>query len=487
MSFSYEPSFERTECWFKREFETDVDCGYLIVPENRSDPGSRLIRIAVAILRNPNRPPVADPIVHLAGGPGEKILHFMAEEYDNFSRFFETNRDVIIFEQRGVGWSEPSLDCPQYTKAFLNILDFDVDGRAVTAREAGEYTAEVLLHCAEKLRREANLASYNSRENAADVYDLRRALGYERLNLHAISYGSYLALNVMRHYPEIVRCAVLDAAKPLDQPFDQFPRYTAQRVETFFKACAADDVCRKSFPDLRQRYRDTLKRLEVEPIRLEVTNDATGDPYVVLLNSTTLAFAVSQLLRRSGRIPALPMIIEAAAQGDYTFIGKFYSFFPWVLTGLSAGMLVSVQSREKTPIGSVEAYEAAVMELGTGGDYWDFHPAGRVDLLVGKKLGTEAIEPAELEPVKSDIPTLILGGQFDPNAAEGDMETIAATLANSYTYELPWLGHSVSGNECANWMIRAFIKDPAKAPDTSCVADWEAQFQFITPETADLE
>jgi pimeloyl-ACP methyl ester carboxylesterase len=208
---------------------------------------------------------------------------------------------------------------------------------------------------------------------------------------------------------------------------------------------------------------------------------------VVLLNSTTLAFAVSQLLRRSGRIPALPMIIQAAAQGNYTFIEKFYSFFPWVLAGLSAGMLISVHSREKTPLGSMEAYEAAIEEAGMGSDYWDFHPAGRVDLLVGKKLGTEAIEPAELEPVKSDIPTLILGGQFDPNAAEEDMERLAATLAKSYKYELPWMGHSVSSNECANRMIRAFIEDPSKAPDSSCVDEWAAQFQFITPDTAYLE
>jgi pimeloyl-ACP methyl ester carboxylesterase len=487
MSFLYEPYFERTECWFKQEFETAVECGYLVVPENRADPNGRLIRIAAAILRNPDRPAKADPIVHLAGGPGEKILHFMAEEYGNFSRFFETGRDVVIFEQRGVGWSEPALDCPQYTEAFLDILDFDIGGRSVTAREAGEYTAEMLLDCVEKLRLEANLTSYNSRESAADVNDLRRVLGVEYLNLHGVSYGSYLALNVMRHYPETVRCAVLDAAKPLDQPLDQFPRYTARKVDAFFDACTADDACRKAFPDLRQVYLDTLKRLEVEPIRLVVTNAVTGEPYEVLLNSTTLAFAVSQLLRRSDRIPALPMIIQAAAQGNHSFVEKFYSFFPLVLTGLSAGMLISVHSREKTPIGSMEAYAAAVEEAGMGSDYWDFHPAGRVDLLVGKELGTEAIEPAELEPVKSDIPTLILGGQFDPNAAEEDMERLAATLANSYKYELPWMGHSVSSNECANRMIRAFIEDPSKAPDSSCVDEWAAQFQFITPDTAYLE
>lgn len=481
MSLSYEPVFEPTRCWFEEPFDTPIDCGYLIVPEDRSDPSGQMIRLAVAIMRHPEGEPEPDPIIHLAGGPGEKVLHFMKEEYDNFARYFAINREVIIFEQRGVGWSQPALDCPDYTEAFLDLFNFDVDGRPVTAREAGEYTAEVLLRCAQELGGVAHLPSYNTRENAADVNDLRRALGYGRVNMHAISYGTYLALNIMRSYPEAVRSVVLDAAKPLDRPHDRFPRNTANQLDAFFAACVADEACQAAFPDLQRVYFDTLRRLDDSPVRLQVVNESNGEPYEVLLNSTTLAFAVSQLIRRTSRIPLLPMIIYAASQGDYTFIEKFYGFFPLILAGLSAGMFFSVHSREKSPLGSMKAYESGLAKLSRGGDYWDFHPAGRVDLLLRGRWPTELAQQEEMAPVVSDIPTLIMGGEFDPNAEPDDMAELAATLKNSYTYLMPWMGHAVSSNECANRMMRAFIADPTRSPDSSCIEQWKAQFQFMIP------
>lgn len=481
MSFAYEPVFEPTPCWFENTFDTPVECGYLVVPEDRANPDSRMIRLAVAIMRHPDGNPEPDPIIHLAGGPGEKILHFMAEEYDNFARYFAINRDVIIFEQRGVGWSEPALDCPAFNEAMLDILDFEVDGRVVTAREAGEYIVEVLMGCAKTLSESAHLPAYNSRENAADVNDLRSALGYERVNLHAISYGTYLTLYVMRDFPSTIRSVVLDAAAPLDRPLDRFPANTAAKLDAFFAACAADEACQAAYPDLRQVYFDTLKRLDDNPVRLDAVSGVDGTPYTILLNSTTMAFAVSQLIRRTSRIPALPMIIYAASQGDFTFIKMFYGFFPLILAGLSAGMLFSVHGREKSPLGSTEAYESSVAKLSIGGDYWDFHPAGRVDLLVRERWGAGTAEKDEYLPVVSDIPTLILGGEFDPNAAPDDMSELAATLKNSYTYLMPWMGHAVSGNECANRMIREFFADPTKAPDSRCIEEWGTQFQFMVP------
>lgn len=487
MSYPYEPVFEPTTYWFEKTFDTAIDCGYLIVPEHRSNPSSRTIRVAVAIMRHPDGNPEPDPIVHLAGGPAEKILHFMAEEYENFARYFAINREVIIIEQRGVGWSQPSLDCPEYTEAFLDILDFDVNGREITARQAGEYTIEVLLRCAERLGQIAHLPSYNSRENAADVNDLRRALGYERLNLHAVSYGSNLALHVLRHYPETVRSAALEAAKPLDRSLHGLPASTARKLEAIFDACAADPVGRDTFPNLRQVYFDTLKRLDENPVRLEVVSAADGEPFVVLLNSVTLAFAVSQLIRRTSHIPAVPMAIFAASRGDYSFIRRFYSFLPLILNGLSVGMYFSVTSREMTPLYTREAYEANVAKLSIGGQYWDFYPPGRVNFALRQPWGSGKVEKAELAPVASDVPTLILGGEFDPNAEPDDMKEIAATLKNSYTYQTPWMGHAVSGNECAHRMIRAFFDDPTQAPDSSCLKQWQEEFRFMTSAVTDQE
>ena len=130
--------FEEAPCPFELpsdqvEGET-VECGYLTVPEDRSDPESREIRLAIAIFRHPDGNPQPDPIIYLEGGPAGSPLEIRVPNFTaSFGSMFAANRDIIVFDQRGVGYSQPALDCPDFTPRYLDLLDFEVNGDRLTS------------------------------------------------------------------------------------------------------------------------------------------------------------------------------------------------------------------------------------------------------------------------------------------------------------------------------------------------------------------
>jgi len=229
-----------------------VECGYLIVPEDRADPDSRDIRLAVAIFRHPDGAPEPDPIIYLEGGPGGSPLEIRAPNFAYFGPIFAANRDIILFDQRGVGFSEPALDCPALTELYLDLLDFEADGELLTAQEILDRKVEAFMACAEDLSAVADLSAYNTVANAADVNDLRLALGYDQVNLYGSSYGTRLALGVMRDFSEGVRSVVLDAPYGPDADiYLDTPSSFDRALTVLTKECAADDACNAAYPDLR--------------------------------------------------------------------------------------------------------------------------------------------------------------------------------------------------------------------------------------------
>ena len=184
------PYVESTPCWMALPDGVvegqNIDCGYLFVPETRDDSSSPSIQLAYAVLYAPTESPQPDPVIYLAGGPGGSAV----KELDGWlDAPYLQDRDLVLLDQRGTGYSLPTLNCPEMEQAVQD------------ATQA----------CRDRLVEEGvDLQAYSSVENAADVADLRVALGYDEWNLYGISYGTRLALTVMRDHPEGVRSVVLE-------------------------------------------------------------------------------------------------------------------------------------------------------------------------------------------------------------------------------------------------------------------------------------
>jgi pimeloyl-ACP methyl ester carboxylesterase len=455
------PRFEPAPCPVPVPPGVRVECGYLIVLENRVDPDSRTIKLAVAILKSRSSTPAPDPIIYLQGGPGASALKTL--DYWVGSPFLDT-RDFILLEQRGTRYSEPWLDCPEVERAQIENFSVVLSNEEEIAR-----TVKAAESCRDRLVNEGvNLAMYNSRTSAADFEDLRTVLGYGTWNLYGVSYGTRLALTVVRDYPDGVRSVILDSATP--PPADHYLELVPRAEEAFqviFEGCATDPDCRAAYPDLEKAFYDVVGQMNANPVPISarfLSHDLllTGDDFVVGMyrgaqNRQVVAFSplMIEQLHRGNRGVLLPL----AEQG-----------IPSLLT-ISKGMYYSVQCYGHAEASSYTPQTIA--ETIASGPMPSLFVPYHSDLAVCPLWGAGEGGDVEDEPVYSDIPTLVMAGEYDPITPPRWGRLAAETLSNGFFYEFPGLSHGASFYACPRQMALSFIDDPTVSPDASCMAEME--------------
>lgn len=478
--------FEEATCPFElsldqAEGET-VECGYLTVPEDRTDPESRNIRLAVAIFRHPDGNPQPDPIIYLEGGPGASPLELRAANFAAlFGSMFAAKRDIILIDPRGVGYSQPALDCPNFTQLYLDLLDFEIDGDRLSSQQVLDYKIDAFLTCAENLRSVADLSKYNTIASAADVNDLRRALGYEQVNLWGTSYGSRLALGVMRDFPEGVRSAILDGpAAPEVDLYLEAPKTFNRALNMLFADCAADEQCNGAFPNLRDVFFGTVEKLNENAATLEVVQAMTGESYPMLLDGDRLLELALRSLYSTNLRPALPEAFYEASTGNFS------PFLPVIWNDIQAqdlrsrGNYFSVLCNEEVSFIPWNQFQAAVAEYPEFIGMYAGSEMGGLVYGVCEGWGAGQAEARENEAVQSQVPALIMTGQYDPVALPDWGALIAKSLPNGHYFEIKGMAHGVSLADCPLDLLLAFLENPSMAPDDTCIAEMGSP-QFVLP------
>jgi pimeloyl-ACP methyl ester carboxylesterase len=466
----------------------NLECGYLVVPSDRSDPNSPALQLAVAILRHPEGASAGDPIIYLEGGPGGSSLEFLYLIYDrSFAPVFEAGRDIILFDQRGVGLSRPVLDCPEQDALFYELLDNEANGKALTEEEMDQLSIEAMAVCASNLASKADLADFSTDANATDVKELAQALGYEQVNLWGTSYGTRLALEVMRDYPEILRSVVLDSSLPPQvNLFEEAPTNQMRSFDLVFDGCAADPDCDTAYPDLRQVFYDTVDALNLENARFTATDPINGISYQVAVSGDNFIDLLFQFMYDTDVIPMMPKLIYDASQGNTDLMALLVGSLIASQSAISDGMHFAVQCAEEVAFNSLDAVEADAAKYPEMADYFDAGSLSAPFDTCREMLIAPATDPAVSQPVESDIPTLVLAGQFDPVTPPAWGELVAQDLPNSYLYEYTGAGHGPSmAVSCTRQMMIAFLKDPTRAPDDACQQAMEA-VKFVTPAPTDV-
>jgi pimeloyl-ACP methyl ester carboxylesterase len=232
-------------------------CGYLVAPENRSQPIGRTIRLAVAIVPPVSPTPAPDPIVYLAGGPGGSAI---AAAPGLIDAGFNRDRELILVDQRGVvGFSKPALACPESARFVARRVGLVYDAASTGRRQVAATRA-----CHRRLAEAGiDLAAYNTTENAADFADLRTALEIPEWNVFGVSYGTDLALTVMREHPEGIRSVTLDSVVPPQTVSPGgFWDNAREGFDNVFAACAAQRRCHERHPQVRKTFTRLVGRLE---------------------------------------------------------------------------------------------------------------------------------------------------------------------------------------------------------------------------------
>jgi pimeloyl-ACP methyl ester carboxylesterase len=457
-----------------------ITCGYVAVPEQRAKPGEESIRLAVAVIHSASDEPTPDPLMMLAGGPGESALtSFVQLLAVPGAEGFWAERDVVLVEQRGTRYSTPFLQCQEVFQLKLDLLDENLSDEEEETRKSQAWTA-----CRNRLVESgADLAAYNSVENAADIVAVADALGYDQFNLYGGSYGSLLAQHIMRDYPGRVRSAVLDAISPLRHgPNLLYKAHATDRaLRLLFTRCQADGTCSEAYPDLEQVFFDLVDRLNEEPATLQIRNPETGEAYDFLLTGDRLIAQTRDLLYVTAILPDLPGAIYDMAEGDFALLELIQSQFMFQLN-LADGLYNSVICTEladftRSDLADAEGLYPQVAEVVE--DLID-----EVMLQPCQVWGVEHLGDSVTESVAGGIPTLLLSGEFDPTVPPHLAEVAAEKLTHAYLYTVPGVGHTTLGrSECATSIMLAFLDDPARAPDARCLEEMPG-LVFRLPATA---
>jgi pimeloyl-ACP methyl ester carboxylesterase len=473
-------SFEPGECPFTLPTSNKVECGVLMVPENRSDSESNTIQIQVAVIKTDNPSPAPDPVVYLAGGPGASGSGEMSVGLGPHAKILE-KRDLVIVDQRGTGYSTPSLICPEYRQAY-----FDALASQLPYEKFSQAYLATLPACQQRLQSAGvDLSAYNNRESAADLEDLRQALGYDRWNLLGTSYGTRLALTALRDYPSGVRSVILDSTFPPQvNPYSGWILSQERVFRLLFDRCAADEQCHAAYPNLEQDFYTLLEKLDAEPAIVAKANPFTQKKYEVLVDGDMLINLLFLAFYDTAAIPHLPGVIEEMLQGNTKSLARFMDMLFIIPSGIAWGMHYAVLCSTEsvfTDYAKVEKELAGAQPRLAEGMRNDH----RIVLEICQAWDRDDPAAAENRLVRSSVPALVLAGEFDPVTPPEWGEQTANALKHGYFYEFPGLSHGVTWWDdftrgCINQMVHAFLDDPTRAPESACMEDIP-ELEFFTP------
>lgn len=419
-------------------------CGTVRVFENRDTREGRTIDLAYVVLPATDgaaRQP--DPVFVLAGGPGQAATQLLVLASAMLGSVNET-RDLVFVDQRGTGASN-GLRC--------DVEDLD----AILRGPWDEINHARIVECGRSLP--AELAWYTTPPAMDDLDDVRVALGYDEINLWGGSYGTRAALVYMRQHGEHVRSAALWGVAPPGQPFMRtFGPQGQAALDAMLSDCAADARCKAVLPDGAKTIERIMARLGKEPARVEVTDPRDGSRATVELTRELFASSLRISLYGTDWAASLPAMLSAADRGEYApFMSMVTPISVAIREQIHLGMFMTVACSEDVPLLTEQDLAAAdrtfmgqefLRSLQSACEQWP------------KALLREGY----LEPVRSDVPVLLMAGTVDPVTPPATAELAAATLSRSRVVPFPGTGHGTGdASACEEQLIRRFIDDPDPA------------------------
>ena len=446
----------------------EARCGKYDVYEDRDTRTGRKIALNILILPTLASKPAADPVFYLEGGPGVSAVNTARSGGRKaLINKLRAERDVVFVDQRGTGQSNP-LKC-----------DFVRDPDDMAAYFSSALTYDTLTQCRDKLEKVANLTLYTTPIAMDDLDDVRAALGYDKINLYGGSYGTRAGLVYIRQHGDRVRSAVLEGVTPTNH---KLPLHFAEGVQNaltrLFDDCAADPACHKAFPDLKSDFSKALEALDKGPINVESYNPIKKQAQEISMSRGAFMEHVRFLLYSPELMTYLPLAIHQSSQGEYGGLATLgFVFDRQVLTLIHQGMAFSVLCAEDAPFITEDEIKRV-----TGGTYYGDWSVRR-SLSACKQWPRGKIPANYSDPVKSDVPVLIVSGEIDPVTPA----PIAAEAARSLTKSRQIVGRSWShgsSSDCVNGLMADFIaRASAAGLDASCM-DKITRPSFFTGEVA---
>jgi pimeloyl-ACP methyl ester carboxylesterase len=468
-------------CWFAAPAGRSARCGILTVPERWNASPSRSLHLRFVVFRG-DADSAADPIIYIAGGPGAPAQIDAASIgywWDWIAHAdWLRKRDLVVFDARGVGLSEPSMNCPELADAayrvFVEPLSLD---------QSNAIWSGAAQRCRERLTAEGiDLASYNTGAIVEDVHSLITQLGYRSWNLLATSYGTRVALRFVDRWREGTRAVVLDSVYPPNvAAYVESAPAAAQVFAALFRECGDDKACHAAFPALAKQFEQAVRHAQTTPLRVEVPDPRGGPPLAMRLDDGRLIDALFYAFYDWRRIGELPTVIAALAAADTRPLTELAraALENYVSAAVSHGLFLSVECHDEFPFDGRAAVDRAVTELPL---YRNF-ALSALPLAACPSWAVGQASAEERRAVASNVPILLLSGELDPVTPSAWAKLAAKDLRHAVRLDFRGVGHGVlAAHACAGIIAGRFLADPSRSPLDDCLlAVGPPHFQSAVP------
>ena len=440
----------------------EARCGTLSRPLDPSGEEPGEIELRVAVVPALNLTPEPDPLLPIAGGPGQGSVDF----YTAYAWAFESvrrDRDILLIDQRGTGESA-TMNC-----------EFDED--LIEGEFSTELTIEYTEQCLEQLPYDPRF--FTTSVAVRDIEAVRESLGYPSLNLYGVSYGSRVAQHFARRYPASTRTLVIDGVVPPQISLGpEIATESQKAIDRILARCEEDDACNERFPHIDETFARIVEQLKRSPVSIQVPDPSTGRLQDLEFGSGELATAIRLLAYHPNSVALIPLLVSEAGNGNFVPLGSQFMMTMIAMgDALALGMHNAVMCTEDVPFydpdsidyDGLEASYMGMLQLDALQAICSVWPAGPID--DGFKT-----------PLETDIPVLLLSGDADPITPPRYADMAAVDLENATHLIGKHQGHGQVSVGCTPRLIADFIEtaDPT-ALDASCL-----ERSFVMPYFLDF-
>ncbi|MGL5046134.1 MAG: alpha/beta hydrolase [Shewanella sp.] len=436
----------KTDTCYVEGVSDRLNCGFVTVPENPNKPNGKQIQVHYVVLPAVKNTHHEEALLAIAGGPGQSAIE-NAAGFDAMLSKVRQQRDILLIDQRGTGRSN-LLTCDEEALSPLSFDDDDVDTLAETQKCLASIDADV--------------TQYGSLNAIKDFEAVRAHLGYKKLHIYGISYGTRMAQLYMRLYPAHLATVTLDGVVPMQQSVLEIGAAIDRGFDLLFKDCQATAACDSQFPQLKWDFERVDAMLAKGAVTENVYDPVTGEKTMLTMTRGKFSGSIRMALYQANIRALLPHAIHQASKNNFQPILGLYSL-TLDNAGMAMGMHASVVCGEDmhriTPTMREQAKKSFM---------------GRT-MLEGLEATcavwkVPAVDASFSEPISSDIPTLLLSGEIDPATPPSWGELAMEKLTNAKHFVAPYATHGVAYQSCAKDLIADLVRSGSvKDLDSECL------------------
>ncbi|MEP7255896.1 MAG: alpha/beta fold hydrolase [Ferruginibacter sp.] len=421
-----------------------VLCGSYPVFENRETLSDRKINLKIIVIPALHPNSSATPIFYIDGGPGVASTN-NASFFADSSIPYRQYHDIVLVDIRGTGGSN-GLNC-----SSLQIKN------GLQEQFEDMYPVKLVKECYDSLSKRADLKQYTTTNAVKDLEDVRKWLGYGKINIYGLSYGTRVALVYMKMFPHSIQSCILWSPIPT---YGRMPLYHAlyaqNSLELLFTDCKNNSLCNNSFPDLEKEFNSLMLKMKSNPFTFLWT-DSLGHSENLLISWNSFQTKLRTLMYAPFSMRKIPFIIHQAYVGNFKPFISLYHNGADTSNSIAEGFYLCVTCAEDVPFIKSGEIDSLTNNTFMGKYRINQQADGCANWVRGN------IPNDFLEPTISDIPTLIMSGGYDPITPTSSAKEIASHLKNCTLVIIPQMSHTFDGlsnPECFDEICLSFINNP---------------------------